>query len=140
MPVRFNATGIDPTVRSYTPLPDGTYTLKIAKAEETKSKKGNLMAKLECEVINNLEYNTRKVFHNVTFLPASEKAAGMAIHFLKTIGQPWEGEIDIDIPAWVGAQFVAKLGQDSYLSEKSGKTVLKNEIKAVEKDPEAIPF
>lgn len=137
---QYDATGIDPDQKSFEPLPDGTYTLKITKTEETESKRGNLLAKIECEVMNNLEFNGRKVFHNVTFLNPTEKGAGMAIHFLKTISQPWEGKIDIDIPAWVGAQFNAKLGKASYVSPKSGKRVEKNEIKAVEKDPNWIPF
>lgn len=137
---QYDATGIDPDQKSFEPLPDGTYTLKITKTEETESKKGNLMAKVECEVINNPDYNGRKIFHNVTFLAPTEKGAGMAIHFLKTISQQWEGKIQIDIPSWVGAQFIAKLGQASYVSPKTGQKVDKNEIKAVEKDPNWIPF
>lgn len=135
----YDATGIDPDVKLFEPMPDGQYKLIITKAEETESKNGNLMAKLECEVINNEEFNGRRVFHNVTFLAPTEKGAGMAIHFLKTIGQPWEGKIDIDINGWEGATFVAKLVKASY-TNKFGKLVWKNEIKGVEKDPEAIPF
>lgn len=139
MPRPYDATGIDPTQKSFELLPDGKYTLRIAKAEETESKNRHLMAKLECEVINNQDFNGRKVFHNVTFVPKTEKGAGMAIHFLKTIGQPWEGQIDIDIPAWEGATFQAKLGRASY-TNKAGQLVHKNEIKAVEPVEEGIPF
>lgn len=140
MPTAYDATGIDPDARTFELLPDGNYTLKIVKAEETKSKAGNLMAKVECEVVNNLDFNGRKVFHNVTFLDPKEKGAGMAIHFLKTIAQPWEGKIEIDIPRWEGATFLAKVGKSSYVSQKTGKTVDRNEIKAVDKDPDFIPF
>ena len=137
--VQYDATGVDLTQRSFELLPDGKYTLKITKAEESKSSKGNLMAKLECEVINDIDHNKRKIFHNVTFVAPTEPGAGMAIHFLKTIQQPHEGQIDIDIPAWVGAQFIAKLGHTQY-TNKAGKVVDKNEIKAVEPDPDFIPF
>lgn len=136
----YDATGIDPDAVGFALLPDGKYTLKITKATEKASKNGNLMASLECEVINNQEFNGRKVFHNVTFLAPSEKGAGMAIHFLKTISQPWEGKIEIDIPAWEGAQFIALIGKDTYFSNKTGKNVDKNEIKKVEKDASWIPF
>lgn len=139
MPRPYDATGIDTTQRSFELMPDGKYTLKITKTEETESKNRNLMAKLECEVVNNEEFNGRRVYHNVTFLAPSEKGAGMAIHFLKTISQPWEGKIDIDIPAWQGAQFIAKLGKASY-KNKDDILVYKNEIKAVEVDPSWIPF
>lgn len=136
----YDATGIDPNQKSFELLPDGKYTLRITKAAEATSKNGNLMAKLESEVINNIEHNGRKVFHNVTFLKPKDAGAGMAIHFLKTIGQPWEGKIEIDIPAWEGATFTAKLGKASYVSSKTGETVWKNEIKAVEKSEDDIPF
>lgn len=136
----YDATGIDLKQNTFEPLPDGNYTLIITKAEETESKNKNLMAKLECEVINNQEHNGRKVFHNVTFLDPGERGAGMAIHFLKTIGQPYEGKIDIDIPSWVGGQFKAKLKKASYVSPKTHQTVWKNEIKAVESVDQEIPF
>lgn len=136
----YNATGIDPDAKSYDLLPDGRYTLQITKSEEAQSKNKNFMAKLECEVLNNADYNGRKVFHNVTFLAPTEKGAGMAIHFLKTICQPFEGQIEIDIPAWKGARFIATLGKATYTSEKTGQPVTKNEIKKVEKDLDWIPF
>jgi hypothetical protein len=140
MPRQYNATGIDLSNQSFEPLPDGKYILKITKAEEAESKNGNLMARLECEVINNADHNGRKVFHNVTFLEPDAKGAGMAIHFLKTIGQPWEGQIEIDIPNWVGARFLGTLAKASYTSTKTGQLVHKNEIKKVEPDPDWIPF
>lgn len=136
----YDATGIDPDVKSFELMPDGKYTLKITKAERTKSKNGNLMAKLECEIINNPDFNGRKVFHNVTFVDPGSKGAGMAINFLKTISQPWEGKIQIDIPAWEGAQFIATLGKTAYTSTKTGKLVDKNEILKVEPDANWIPF
>ncbi len=136
----YDATGINPDATSFELLPEGKYTLRITKAEETQSKKGNFMAKLECEVINNPDFNGRKIFHNVTFLNPQDKGAGMSVHFLKTIAQPWEGKIEIDIPSWEGAQFVATLGKSSYTSQKTGKLVDKNEITKVEKDTNWIPF
>lgn len=136
----YDSTGIDPDAKSFDLLPDGKYTLKIDKAERTISSNGNLMAKLECKVINNPDYNDRIIFHNVTFLSPEKKGSGMAIHFLKTICQPWEGKIDINIPDWVGASFIAKVGHGQYESQKYKKMMDKNEINAVEPDPAMIPF
>ncbi len=139
MSFHYNATGIDPDVKSFELLPDGKYTLKITKATEAESKNKNFMVKLECEVVNNPDWNGRKVFHNVTFLAPSAKGAGMAIHFLKTIAQPFEGDLDVDVTAWEGAQFIAKLGHAQYTNNK-GRLVDKNEIVEVEKDESWIPF
>jgi hypothetical protein len=33
----------------------------------------------------------------------------MAVHFLKVIGEPWEGDFDYDTDKWVGRTFRAKL-------------------------------
>jgi hypothetical protein len=42
------------------------------------------------------------------------KGAGMAIQFLKFIGEPWEGKFDIDTDRWINKRFKAKvrIGKD----------------------------
>ncbi len=121
----------------FTLLPAGTYDLVVIEAKETnaggmplKSKKGDPMVNVTCEVKNNEEYNGKKVFHNVTFLPKDKPGAGMASHFLKCINQPYEGAITVDVPAWVGEDFKAKIGPRTYTKTDGteGKT---NEIKEV---------
>ena len=45
----------------------------------------------------------------------------MAIHFLKTIGQPFEGAIKVDPAAWVGERFRGYVIQDEFNGKKSNK-------------------
>ena len=115
-------------------LPAGTYELVITKIEQKKTGKGYPMVNVTCEVRNNAEYNGATVFHNVSFLPKSEKGSGMSSHFLKCINQPYEGAISVDPDAWVGESFKAKLIQEDFTytkGEKVGQTKKVNSIKEV---------
>lgn len=115
-------------------LPAGTYELVITKIEEKKTSKGFPMVNVTCEVLNSPEYNGAKVFHNVSFLPKTEKGAGMSSHFLKCINQPYQGDIQVDPAAWVGEDFKAKLIQEDFTytkGDKSGQTKKVNSIKEV---------
>lgn len=115
-------------------LPAGTYDLVVTKVEEKKSGKGYPMVNVTCEVLNNPDYNGAKVFHNVTFLPKSEKGSGMSSHFLKCINQPYEGAIEVDSNAWVGEDFKAKLVQEDFTytkGDKLGQTKKVNSIKEI---------
>lgn len=102
-------------------LPPGKYELLITKIEEKKSKNGDPMVNVTCEVQNNDEFNGAKVFHNVTFLPKDKPGAGMSTHFLKTINQSWEGAIEVNPEAWVGEDFIAKISTREYDKENGTK-------------------
>lgn len=117
-------------------LPDGEYELQITNTEERKTKAGDPMVNVECEVINNPDYNGRKVFYNVSFLPKDKPGAGMSTHFMKTINQPWEGTIDVDCADWVGEKFKAKIGSREY-TKKDGTKATVNDIKGIEA---VVPF
>lgn len=118
-------------------LPAGKYELLITKVEEKKSKNGYPMVNVTCEVKNNEEYNGAKVFHNVTFLPKDKPGAGMSTHFLKTIGEPWDGAITVDPDAWVGESFVAKISTREY-DKKDGSKGKTNNIDEIEEA--SVPF
>jgi hypothetical protein len=130
----FDYTAAPPTT-GFSPLPEGTYNLKIVAIEEKKTNKDKFpMVAVTCEVINNEEYNGKTVFHNVTFMPKDRKGAGMSTHFLKCINQPWDGDITVDPIAWQGETFKAKIAivPFTYNQGKNvGKTVDRNEIKEV---------
>lgn len=111
-------------------MPAGTYDLVITKVEEKKSSKGHPMVNVTCEVINNTDFNGSKVFHNVTFLPKSEKGAGMSSHFLKCINQNFEGDITVDPLAWVGEDFKAKIQTREY-DKKDGTKAKTNDCKEI---------
>lgn len=85
------------------------------------------------------EFNGARVFHTVTFLPATTngkptKGAGMAIHWLKTIGQPYEGKIKPNSKAWIGAEAMGYAIEDDYKGKIKNKW---GEIKPILADPQA---
>ena len=119
-------------------LPAGEYELQITDFKEGKTKNQDPMVNLTCEVINNADYNGTTVFHNVSFLPKDKTGAGMASHFLKTIGQPFEGAVEVAPSDWIGEKFKAKIGEREY-KKKDGTMAKTNEIKQV-MEADSIPF
>lgn len=136
----YDSTGVDmKSGGAFGLLPDGFYNLAIIGTEERESSKGHYMVNVKAQVTEPQEFKGKWVYHNVTFLPATQKGAGMAVHFLKTIGQSWEGKFSIDPTAWVGCTFRARIISTKY----QGKS--RNEIKSVvsiipEKKEDEIPF
>lgn len=125
-----------PESEGFTLLPDGTYELQITNTEERKTQKGYPMVNVECEVINNSEFNGKRVFHNVSFLPKETNGkptsgAGMSTHFMKCINQPHEGSAEIDCEAWIGEKFKAKIGSREY-TKKDGTKATVNNIEGIE--------
>ena len=153
MSFNFNATGIDPDSKGTSKvLPKRWYNLEIvsfvSKAgdeypKDGATKNGDPMVNILCEVIDDVEFNGERVFHTVTFLPAKKAdgkptpGAGMSVHFLKTIGQPYEGEFKVISSDWVGCKFMGYLISEEY----NGKTKNKiGEIKLYEPKKDGIPF
>ena len=125
---------------NYPLLPTGEYELQITDTEERKTNAGDPMINCECEVINNPEYNGRKVFHNVSFLPKDKPGAGMSTHFMKSINQPWQGNVEVDCEKWIGEKFRAKIGSREY-TRKDGKKMTVNDIQGIEAmEAETLPF
>ena len=124
MAFKHDYTGVTEFGQGFDPIPEGDYDLTIIKAEEKKTKSGDNMVNITTEVVGG-EYEGRKVFHNVVFLPKDHRAAGMSKHFLKVIGQPFEGVVEVDPEAWEGAEFRAHVKIVDY------KGKLKNEIDEV---------
>ena len=136
-PFDYDATGVDPDSKGTSKvLPKGWYDLEIvefvSKAGDTYPKEGRTknndpMVNILCEVFNNDEFEGERVFHTVTFLPAKgadgkpTPGAGMSVHFLKTIGQPFEGKIKPDPMAWVGERFSGYIIQDEYKGRTKNK-------------------
>lgn len=129
MPFVYNANGLDPDTGGYTPAPEGTYNLIIRDVSEknTKMKEdgsgGYPYIATKCEIDDQGEGFGKIVWHNVVFFPRDMKAAGMAVHFLKTIGEPYEGEFEVNEHNWIGKRFKAKVN-----IEKDPKGVDRNKI------------
>jgi hypothetical protein len=86
------------------------------------------------ECVDEGEYLGERIFHTVTFLPKENAGAGMAVHFLKVINQPFEGKVAVTPANWVGERFMGFCTIDEYQGKKRNKF---GEIKACEfKNPE----
>lgn len=147
-----DATGIEADSKGTNKvLPKGWYDVEIieftSKAgdvypKEGRTKNNDPLVSILCEVMNDGEFKGERLFHSVTFLPAKKPdgtptpGAGMWVHFLKTIGQPFEGKIKIDPTQWVGAEFSAYVIQDEYKGRIKNKI---GEIKPIKKD-DGVPF
>lgn len=107
---KYNSADINMSNVTSTPAPEGIYTLKIADTTEKVTKNNDPMISVRCEIDDTGEWLGTTVWHNVTFLAdKSRRGAGMSIHFLKQIGEPWEGEFDVIPENWKGKFFRAKL-------------------------------
>jgi hypothetical protein len=149
MPFNFNATGIDPDSKGTNKVvPKRWYDFAIVEfvskagdvyPKDGTTKNGDPNVSILCEVFNDGEYAGERVFHTVNFLPAKlpdgkpTPGAGMSIHFLKTIGEPWEGNFSVDSSKWVGRKFKGYVIAEEY----KGKT--KNKISEI-KPIDEIPF
>lgn len=116
----FDATGIDGT-GGFEPLPKGEYNFQIKNVEEKVTDKMRHIVKVTCEVIDNDEYSGKLVFHHVTFIPKGEPGSGMAIYFLATIQEPFEGTIEVEPLNWIAKRFKASVIIDEYKGKKNNK-------------------
>jgi hypothetical protein len=137
----YNSDGIE--ISRFQPAPEGIYNLVIRDTEEKITQHGDPMIAVECEIDDKNEWLGKRVWHNVTFLKPDKdgkprKGAGMAIDFLKRIGEPWEGQFEVNPVNWVGKTFRAKLKIENDL-----KSQPRNQIAWLIDDPvpqDGVPF
>jgi hypothetical protein len=131
----YNAEGVEMGGK-FAPAPVGVYTLKIIEATEKTTKNGDPMISVKCEIDDTGSYLGTTVWNNVVFIPKGRKGAGIGLEFLKAIGQPFEGQLEIDANNWIGKSFRAKLG-----IEKDLKGNDRNKIAyLVEDGADEVPF
>lgn len=147
--MEFDATGIEPSTGGQGKvLPKGWYNFEIITYTTNDGSKTYPMEGLTKEakypkvdlllqVIDNPEHKDCKVFHTVTFMPKGKDGAGMAIHFLKTINQPYEGRLSFDTQAWIGEKLTGYAIQDEYKGKVKNKL---GEIKVYEPKKDGVPF
>jgi hypothetical protein len=115
MPFPYSSKGIDDLGGGpkFAPIPDDFYDFQITGVKEKLTKNNDPMVSVTLEIISPL-HTGRLIWHNVTFPKVDPvtgkppKWAGMSVHFLKTIGEPWEGDYIVTPEAWIGKQFKAK--------------------------------
>src|SRR5258708_39701752 len=111
------------------------YPLEITEIAEKMSNNGYQMVNIKCVVVEHPKYNGTPIWHNVVFLPKESKGAGIAIHFLKSIGQPWEGTIQVDPQAWEGKRFMGYVTDREYGGKKYSQISQVSPIKEEYADP-----
>lgn len=100
-------------------VPTGFYTFQITDYKE-KDKEGNWLETkngdpklyLICEVVGSKEDDGKGILHTLVFYKPdspSIKGIGMTRHFLKCIGEPWEGDLEPNPDNWVGKRFCAEV-------------------------------
>ena len=121
------------------PIPEGEYEVTIKSAEPSQSKRGDPMVKIQC-VVSHGPHKGAFLYHYVTFLPAGSPGAGIAMHFLKSIGEPYEEleSLEINPDNWIDKGFSARVIQEEY-KRPDGSSVMTNKIKGIEPSGE-IPF
>jgi hypothetical protein len=98
-------------------VPKGRYLLRISKVDEGFSGNGDYKVTVTFEVAAPKDFALISIpFHNVTFLPAGRPGSGIAIHFLKSIGEPWEERetLDINPERWIGKLLWAEVDVNKY--------------------------
>lgn len=126
-------TGVDPDKKGgYPKLPPGTYKFRIQTALSGQSANGNPNVALDCEVADDVEHNGKLIPHWVTFLPKDNAGAGISCHFLKVIGEPWEGKVVVEPENWVGKSFLGKVEDKKFISKRDGKTYTNSKIVGVD--------
>lgn len=107
MPGNYNGAGVEMNSGGE-PFPEGDYHLRVVKAEagtiQGGQNAGSPKVTVDFKVVGG-QYAGREIrYHNVSFLPKGAKGAGMALSFLKCIGEPYstEGAFDWDESRWIG--------------------------------------
>ena len=129
------------------PVPAAVYLLRILEATDKNkdglpltSKKGNPMVKCKLEIADG-EYAGRVIFHWVTFIEPGNPGDGMAIHFLKHIGEEWEGDFIVEPENWIDKTFRAfvKVEKDNEGKPRNSVGWLADE-KEKDKVSDEVPF
>jgi hypothetical protein len=118
--MRYDATGVDASGGFPVIEHKGWLPFRIIVATEGKSKSGDYQVTVDCACLD-ARFKDYMVRHWVTFLPKDSKGAGMAIHFLKTIGEPYEGVLDIEPIRWERKLFIGKVEVSEYQGKKNNK-------------------
>lgn len=98
--------------------PQGFYTFQITDFRE-KNKEGHALVTKNgdpkimaiCEIVDGDNAGKSCIHNVIIYQPKSPSIKGIGItrHFLKCIGEPWEGDLNIDPDNWVGKQFKAEV-------------------------------
>jgi len=120
MGFKYDGRGVQPT-GGFSVIPDGRYVFRIVSRQDGASKAGDPQVKVFAQVAVGPYAGQTIHPHRVTFLPRDSNGAGIAVHFIKTLGEPWEGEYEVESGNWLGKLFAAFAKEDEYQGTKSTK-------------------
>jgi hypothetical protein len=108
---KYDGTGVK--VNDFVEIPDGEYTLRIIEANQGMTKNGDDMVTVSFEIVGG-DHNLEKInYHNVIFFKdKGSKGAGIALKFLKSIGEPCEGSFVWDEKNWIGKKLKGTVVQE----------------------------
>jgi hypothetical protein len=126
------------------PIPGGKYLMEVVSVKFGKSKSsGHDMVTAQASPVEG-EFKGRKVPFYVTLPPLGHKTWGSTLHFLKTIGEPWEAEdIDVDENSWIHKRFWGVVDTEMYNGEpmnKIRKFIPIDESQPIAAAQEEVPF
>ena len=111
---------------NFDPAPEGIYRLKIVEHEDGETQTGRAKVMPKCKVVNECPHKGKVIKHTVTIIPGGEPGAGFLKHFLRVIGQPFEGRFQLNSDRWDNAEFMARVSIED--REKNGTTYHNNVI------------
>lgn len=118
-------------------VPQGERELEVISTKEGQSSNGNY----QVEVSLRDDETSATMRHWITFIPANNPGHGIGKHWLKTIDEPFEGEIIIEPENWTGKWIKAVVLHE----QKNGKNYATLDISTimkigVEKQEKNTPF
>lgn len=104
----YDSGGTKPSA-GFDPVPDGWYPAAIIAAAVGNTRSGDPKVTVNLKVLGG-QYDGKEVrFHTVSFLDPKNVGAGLALHFLKTIGEPYEGKFKVWPGNWMGKTLFIKV-------------------------------
>ena len=125
MPGAYNGEGVN--MDTFVLIPVGEYTLRVIEAVQGLTKNNDDMVTVTFEVVGG-DFNLEKVpyYRVIFFADRMKKGAGIALTFLKSIGEPFEGQFKWNEKNWIGKKLKATIKHEVATQGKSvGKTFAK---------------
>lgn len=117
-PGKYDGDGV--SMENFVDIPDGEYTLRIINAEPGTTAKGDDKVTVDYEIVGGT-YNLQKIkYHTITFFKdKNSKGAGIALKFLKSIGEPYEGQFSWDERNWIGKKLKGMIMKETQTQGKN---------------------
>lgn len=120
MPTKYNAGKAVPS-EMLQPIPRGEHHFEITAAVLGKSKSTGVdMVTATMKVVDG-EARGRMVKYYVMLHPEGHPSVGMTLHFLKTIGEPYEGEFEVNEARWVGKHLIGTVEWENFNGSPTSK-------------------